>query len=215
MGLRPGGSTLHSVLANLYNGLYATMQPDGLFQSRSCSRRSRRGPGPVSSSAPNATGRSTTTRRTRRPPGAAPSAERGCVPGDTASATARPRRGSGAWTLLPVVSLGTAVLQGWELLPKVVEVVEVQGGERVSVAVGALGEHSTPRVDDDGPSVGPSSVGLPPPLGRSDDIDLILHGPRPQQKLPVVLARLEREGGRDSEYLGAAQRQQSVELGEA
>src|ERR687894_687218 len=117
--------------------------------------------------------------------------------------------------LLPVVSLGTAVLQGWELLPKAVEVVEVQGGERVSVAVGALGEHRTPRVDDDGPSVGPSSVGFPPPLGRSYDIGLVLYGPRPQQKLPVVLARLEREGGRDSESLGAAQREQSVELGEA
>src|SRR5215207_7922300 len=179
MGLRPGGSTLHSVLANLYNGLYATMQPDGLFQSRSCSRRSRRGPGPVSSSAPNATGRSTTTPRTTRPPGAAPSAERGCVPGATASAAPHPRKGPGAWTLLPVVCLRAAVLQGGELLPKAVEIVEVQGGERVSVAIGALGEHCTPRVDDDGPSVGPSSVGLPSPLGRSDDIGLVLHGPRP------------------------------------
>src|SRR5687768_8576059 len=95
-------------------------------------------------------------------------------------------------TLLPVVSLGTAVLQGRELISKAVEVVEIQGGKSVPVAVGALGEHRTPRVDDDGPSVGPSSVGLPPPLGWGDDIGLVLHGPRPQQKLPVVLARLER-----------------------
>src|SRR5215212_11756492 len=74
-------------------------------------------------------------------------------------------RGPGAWTLLPVVCLRAAVLQGGgELLPKAVEIVEVQGGERVSVAIGALGEHCTPRVDDDGPSVGPSSVGLPSPL---------------------------------------------------
>src|SRR4029453_14732699 len=108
-----------------------------------------------------------------------------------------------------------AILQGGEFFPNAIEVVEVQSGERVSVAVGALGEHRTPRVDDDGPSVSPSSVGFPPPLGRSDDIGLVLHGPRPQQKLPVVLSCLEREGGRDSEYPGAAQCEQTVELGEA
>ena len=61
--------------------------------SRSCSRRSKKGPGPASKSAPNAAGRSTITPRTTRPPGAAPSAARGCVPGVTASAaTARPLR---------------------------------------------------------------------------------------------------------------------------
>ena len=33
MGLRPGqGGSLHSDLADLYNGLYATTQPDGSFQ---------------------------------------------------------------------------------------------------------------------------------------------------------------------------------------
>ena len=61
--------------------------------SLSCSRRSRKGRGPASRSAPNATGRYTTTPRTTRPPGAAPSAERGYVPGATASAAARRLRG--------------------------------------------------------------------------------------------------------------------------
>src|SRR5215204_3099796 len=111
-------------------------------------------------------------------------------------------------TPLPRVSLGAAVREGRELLPKAIEVVEVEGGERIPVAVRTLGQHRAPRVDDDGPSIGPASVGLLSPLGRGDDIGLVLHGPRPQEELPVVLTRLEREGGRDSEDPGAAQRQQ-------
>src|SRR5918997_418286 len=167
--------------------------------SRSRSRRNRTVPGPDSRSAQNANGPSTTTPKTTRPPGAAPSAAQGYVPGATASATA-----ASLLPTPPLVSLGATVSQGGKLLAEAIEVVEVEGGERVPITVGALGQNCAPRVDDDGSSVGPPSVGLLPPLGRRYDVGLVLHGPRPQQKLPVILARLEREGGWHGQNLGAA-----------
>jgi len=109
--------------------------------------------------------------------------------------------------LAPIVRLGTTVLEGGKILAEPVEITEVEGGEGKPVAVRALGKNRTPRVHDEGPPVGPPAVGFLSPLGRRDHEGLVLHGPRPQQKFPVVLAGLERERSRDHKHLSTPQRQ--------
>src|SRR5215218_1234131 len=117
--------------------------------------------------------------------------------------------------VLEIVSFGTAVGEGGELGSEAVEVVEVQGCQGVAVAVGARGEYGPPRVHDHAPPVGPAPVGLAAPLRRSYHERLVLDGAGPKQYLPVVLAGLQREGCRDRQDLGSAQRQEAVELREA
>src|ERR687898_71782 len=106
--------------------------------------------------------------------------------------------------MLPVVGFRPTVRERRELGTEVVQVVEVEARERVAVAVGTRSEDGAPRVHDHGPPVGPAPVRLPAPLRRRDDERLVLDGPRSEQELPVVLARLQGERRRDRQDLRSA-----------
>src|SRR5918997_435151 len=115
---------------------------------------------------------------------------------------------------LPVVGFGPAVGKRRELGAEAVKVVKVERREGEAVAVRARGEDRPPGVHYHGPSVGPATVGLPAPLCGRDHKRLILNRPRPEQQLPVILAGLQGERRRDRQNLGAAQRQETVQLWE-
>ena len=82
------------------------------------------------------------------------------------------------------------------------------------LAVGGLGDHRTPRVDDQGAAIGSLPPGWSAEL-RGDEVALVLDRTRPQQRLPVVAPGQQRERGRDDNQLGAAQGEDPIKLGVA
>jgi hypothetical protein len=125
------------------------------------------------------------------------------------------RRGSGQHGLA-LVGGRAAVSEGRQLRPDAAEVAEVEVGDDDRLAVGRIGEHRPPRVDDQGVAVAAGVVRfVRPDLGRGEDEALVLDGARPQQQVPVVLAGVEGEGSGDEEDLRPIEGEQAVELGES
>ena len=80
--------------------------------------------------------------------------------------------------------------------------------------VGRLREHEPPRVRDQRSTIGRLTGQRLADLGGGGDIELVLDRARPQEDVPVVLARRRREVRRNGDELGTLERQDPVQLGE-
>ena len=80
----------------------------------------------------------------------------------------------------------------------------------------ARGDDVAPGVDDHRVAVAlpQPRVVVPPVLGRRQHVALALDGPRPQERLPVVPARRQRERRRHAEDLGPVAHQPAIEVAE-
>ena len=115
----------------------------------------------------------------------------------------------------PAVRARLPVRERRQLLPDLPQPRAVEVGDDHGLLVRRLREHDPPRVGDQR-----AAVARPPrprlaDLGRRRDEDLVLDRPRPQQHVPVILARVEREVRRHGDELGALEREDAVELRES
>src|SRR5262249_13106999 len=115
----------------------------------------------------------------------------------------------------PPIGVGAAGFERRKPLPNRLHGRAVELGRDNGVLVRGLRENDAPPVDNRRAAVTRSPRRMNAPLRRGGDKALVLDRTRPEQQLPVILARVEREGCRHSHELGPSEREHPKELGEA